>query len=283
MRLTPGGLQAALDRYRARFFRGEGHDNDHKTSVFARYLIRLVTYGIVTVGVLALIRSVSRVIFQGSGMETYLFIIWVLATLACIPFFMLIGKYANHIVLLWVTRFPFVLSRIDVNRFYNGVLALLLAGMGAVYLTVSWEFVKGLAQSWEVVAIVVLAAVLFRRRLLGASELLERLLDEVFGLATSEPNRQAVMTGEKASFLDGIMEPVVLAAGSLPLNRSIRELGLREKAGASVVAIYRDGKHISNPSPDTRLTCNDILIIIGNDDERRKAREVLLGKGDGPR
>jgi len=101
-------------------------------------------------------------------------------------------------------------------------------------------------------------------------------LDEVLGLATSEPNRQAAMIEEKMSFLHGVMEPISLSATVPSLGKTIRDLRLREQAGASVVAIYRNGKHISNPSPDTHLLLNDILIVIGDDEERNKAKAILL-------
>jgi len=109
-------------------------------------------------------------------------------------------------------------------------------------------------------------------------EKVEKTLDGVLGLATSEPTRKAILTMEQSAFIHGEMEPVALADNSPVLEKTIRSLRLREKTGVSIVAIYRDGKHISNPSPDLSFITHDILIVIGNTDERRKAKELLLEK-----
>jgi K+/H+ antiporter YhaU regulatory subunit KhtT len=108
---------------------------------------------------------------------------------------------------------------------------------------------------------------------------MEKLLDEIVGIASSEPTRRAAATMvEKFSFLAGVMEPVSLSNNSPALRKSIRSINLRERTGVSVVAIYRGGKHIANPSPDTTLLPNDILIIIGNIEERLRAKSILIGK-----
>lgn len=282
LRVTPKSFQTALDRYQARRLRKEGvGGQNQRTLVLSKYWIRLVVYSILIAGILSLIHLASGFILSTEGFRFYLFLIWVIAAFISLPFFILIGKYGNHILFLFITKFPRMLRIINVNLFYKSTLVLLFGIMGCAYLLMAKRFVQDLAQSWEVIGIIILVGILIRRQLSAVAEWMERLLDEVLGLATSEPNRQAAMIEEKISFLDGVMEPISLSASLSSLGKTIRDLRLREQTGASVVAIYREGKHISNPSPNTQLILNDILIVIGDEEDRRKVKAILLDENLG--
>jgi K+/H+ antiporter YhaU regulatory subunit KhtT len=50
---------------------------------------------------------------------------------------------------------------------------------------------------------------------------------------------------------------------------------LRERTGASIVAIYRDGKHIANPSPDLTFAANDVIILLGEEPQLAAAKGAL--------
>jgi TrkA domain protein len=56
---------------------------------------------------------------------------------------------------------------------------------------------------------------------------------------------------------------------------TIRDLQVREKTGASIIAIYRKGTHIANPAPTTVLLPNDIVMLLGNEEERQRAKALL--------
>jgi K+/H+ antiporter YhaU regulatory subunit KhtT len=43
-----------------------------------------------------------------------------------------------------------------------------------------------------------------------------------------------------------------------------------------VVAIYREGHHIANPSPDLELQEHDVLVLLGGKDELAAAKTILL-------
>ncbi len=47
-------------------------------------------------------------------------------------------------------------------------------------------------------------------------------------------------------------------------ERSIGELGVRARTGASVVAVKRDGETASNPSPDFRIRAGDRLLVLAS-------------------
>ena len=72
------------------------------------------------------------------------------------------------------------------------------------------------------------------------------------------------------------LPPASLAAGS-----TLRELDLRGRTGASVVALARDDKVLGNPGPDLVLRGGDVLYIWGDARQLAQARGVLE-RGAGP-
>ncbi len=69
----------------------------------------------------------------------------------------------------------------------------------------------------------------------------------------------------------------------LPLNESavncpIKNLGLRERTGVSIVAVYRDERAIINPPPDTVLMPGDVLLLMGNKEQLEAANHFLYAK-----
>jgi CPA2 family monovalent cation:H+ antiporter-2 len=55
----------------------------------------------------------------------------------------------------------------------------------------------------------------------------------------------------------------------------IRELEIRSRTGASVVAIERAGRRIVNPAPDEELQSGDMVFLLGEPDQCRAARALL--------
>jgi CPA2 family monovalent cation:H+ antiporter-2 len=63
---------------------------------------------------------------------------------------------------------------------------------------------------------------------------------------------------------DADLESVLISRNSPAAGKLIRELALRTKTGASVVAIDRPGASIINPGPDEELQAGDRLLLIGS-------------------
>ncbi|MBN1608464.1 MAG: cation:proton antiporter [Polyangiaceae bacterium] len=61
---------------------------------------------------------------------------------------------------------------------------------------------------------------------------------------------------------------VRLSVGSSLVNRSIGSIGIRKRAGASVVGVIRDEKLIANPDADFRFEVNDLVAVIGTEEAR---------------
>jgi len=56
-----------------------------------------------------------------------------------------------------------------------------------------------------------------------------------------------------------------IAAGSPAVGRTLRELDLRARTGATVLAILRDGAGVPTPSPDEVLRLADVLVLAGSE------------------
>ena len=71
------------------------------------------------------------------------------------------------------------------------------------------------------------------------------------------------------------LETVVVAGTSPCAGRLIRELELRARTGASIVAIERTGKTLVNPGPDDEVHAGDKLLLLGSLQQLAAARPLL--------
>jgi CPA2 family monovalent cation:H+ antiporter-2 len=62
---------------------------------------------------------------------------------------------------------------------------------------------------------------------------------------------------------------------SLACNRTLRELDLRNRTGATLIAVVRDRKPVTNPEADFRLQANDVLVLVGAHVQLTEARKLL--------
>jgi len=74
-----------------------------------------------------------------------------------------------------------------------------------------------------------------------------------------------------------------LGTNSSLAGRSLAEANLRARAGASVVAIMRDRELITNPEPGAILRANDLVGLVGDEDQLKAAQKILAMSGDGSR
>lgn len=69
---------------------------------------------------------------------------------------------------------------------------------------------------------------------------------------------------------------VTLAEGSPSAGRTLKDLDLRSRTGASVMGISRGRQIIGNPGPDFQLQVGDVVGILGSSEEVSAAREYLV-------
>jgi CPA2 family monovalent cation:H+ antiporter-2 len=73
----------------------------------------------------------------------------------------------------------------------------------------------------------------------------------------------------------GGMSTCSVPAGGTAVGRSLAELGLRAKTGATVLAIARDGANMAMPSPSEPLRAGDVLALAGPEESISAACELL--------
>ena len=113
-----------------------------------------------------------------------------------------------------------------------------------------------------------------------------------FAKGKTVPDEMIALTAEEAQHVGGIlsqtyfqaapdpstalvMKELTLEWQSLPsghpmTGKTIEELAVRKRTGATIVAVLRAGKAIINPEPGEQLRAEDTLMFIGNADQVKK-------------
>jgi TrkA domain protein len=66
--------------------------------------------------------------------------------------------------------------------------------------------------------------------------------------------------------------------GSPLAGRTIAESAVRERSGASIIAILRDGKAQPNPQPGDTVVPGDTLVVVGDREQVGRFRALLEGR-----
>ena len=66
-----------------------------------------------------------------------------------------------------------------------------------------------------------------------------------------------------ALFAGATVENIQIQPESPAVDKTLKELDIRNATGASVIAIVRDGNAVTNPGPDFKLQADDILVLFG--------------------
>jgi TrkA domain protein len=94
------------------------------------------------------------------------------------------------------------------------------------------------------------------------------ILSQTYFQPTPDPARELVMKGLTIEWL-------TLPAGHEMASRTISDLGVRKRTGATIIAILREGKTVINPDPAETLLPQDTLMVIGTDDQVRAFLSVF--------
>ncbi len=135
-----------------------------------------------------------------------------------------------------------------------------------------------LLPSWEVLVLLVVLAVItavvlraqFVRIYSRAHNTIRETLDR-----EHEPHHEQVTKPLPPLLADAELETVVIKPGSPAAGHTIRELALRTRTGASVVALQRSGQNTINPVADQQIVTGDELLLLGTRDQLRAAMELL--------
>lgn len=100
-----------------------------------------------------------------------------------------------------------------------------------------------------------------------------RKIAEIFDGTYFDPVPEDVET----VFEEARIRWVAVPASSPVVGGTIRKRDIRTKTGASIIAIQRGEKTISNPSPDTELRADDVLVVTGSADAHDALERLLEG------
>ena len=216
----------------------------------------------------------ARLVAYGVG-ETVALAILIAVALAFVMLFAFgIARRAMRLARLLAREvIPMLQSERDLGRAPRQALELTLElvallAVGLPVAAITQPFVPG--GGLVVLAVLVLVGVAARRSLTeldhhvhaGAELIVEVLARQGRDESSPRPlaDVKAVLPG-----LDAV--PIVLSPGSPAIGKSLAELDLRARSGASVLAIRRDGGGVVHPSPHEALRQGDVLALAGS--ERR--------------
>ena len=152
-------------------------------------------------------------------------------------------------------------------------------GLGVLIFSLS----APLLPSWEIliVLLVILACLTFLlwRSFVKVYSKAQIAIQETLA-STPLPHESAALAPLKSFLREAELQTFAIKPASPACGRLIRELELRTKTGASIVAIERNGVSLINPGPDEELQVNDQVLVLGNEAHLKKARAWLLGEND---
>ncbi|MBZ0269967.1 cation:proton antiporter [bacterium] len=104
--------------------------------------------------------------------------------------------------------------------------------------------------------------------------------DEAYGMLRAKNREERIAGTRVAEILEAALtETFLVTAGSPADGETLQSLDLRRRShGASVIAVVREGKPTTNPSPEMRLCANDNLVLVGSHAALEAAADLLGGE-----
>lgn len=174
-------------------------------------------------------------------------------------------------------------GRVDLARAPRAALAAMIRVIAVVliFAPVFALLSPFLPPSWLVGALVIVLLALlvsFWRRATDFEGHLKAGAEVIAAALSSAPqaNTSDSLHGVRAQ-LPGLGEPVSCAVSSTSaaVGRSLAELNLRGRTGATVLAIHRSGGDVVLPTADEKLAVGDVLALAGSSEAVHAARQVI--------
>jgi CPA2 family monovalent cation:H+ antiporter-2 len=103
----------------------------------------------------------------------------------------------------------------------------------------------------------------------------DELRDEGYALLQTPPG--VALDPWLAELLEQVSTEWVEVPAGFAEGRSIGDLALRKRTGASVLAVERGGVNTPNPGPELALRAGDRLLVFGGSEAIARLRELLAG------
>lgn len=188
-----------------------------------------------------------------------------------------LARLAGESVLPPDVSSPTSAARVAAHSLRTLVLLATLAGVGAPTVALLRPLAGGLYGAFGLALLVGGVALYWWRdasamavELRSGAERLTQLLAEQSGQEEPMPIRHSTLPPGLDSILALTVRPQSVAVG-----RTLSDINLRAKTGATVLAIQRDGNRVILPTGRERLEVADVLAISGSRDSVLEAQEVL--------
>jgi TrkA domain protein len=104
-----------------------------------------------------------------------------------------------------------------------------------------------------------------------------RAVGEIMSGSFADPAEVGAARGVREAFDDLAFDWVGLDPGSPGTERSIGDLAIRSRTGATVMSIVRGHGVIHDPAPEEVLRAGDRLVVAGRRDRLPEVRRLLAG------
>lgn len=213
---------------------------------------------------------------------------WTLAAVCCLPLLTAILRNLNVVVLIIAdSLFSGNAARHYMRgRLQNIVTTVSVVGLaiivGGIYLSAAAAYLPRGVALGAFILLIVLALLFFWKRIIHVNSRLEYLFMQSFNQRAREEEKV-----REASALDEIAQkypwPVhvkefVVPALSMACGLQIAGLRLREKTGATVIAISRNGLVLYGPEPTSRIFPLDRLYLFGDEKQNHAAAQLFSQK-----
>lgn len=202
-------------------------------------------------------------------------VLWLLAAVVALPGLIAAGRKLQALAML-------VAELASDHAAVRAVIAQLVlvggaVGMGLWVLLWSGTLLPAGPALGVVLLIVVALAVLFWRSFIQLHARAQVALRDTLSAAAVEPPEEDDAARVQRLFRDARLATVTITQSSPAANKLIRELELRSRTGATVVAIERGETSVINPGPDEELHPEDRVLLLGTPDQLRAATSLLGG------
>lgn len=176
-------------------------------------------------------------------------------------------------------------AKTTTDFFHNASRFFVILFTGLIFVSLVARIVPAFPWGVSIIILVLAAGALLLRSVNRVHEYMEKTIMGVFDNEKPLSPEEVRFTHDQIVDLIRTNYPLSFETQDflLPLmecgiNRTIKELDLRSKTGASVVGIYREEEIIANPSADTKLLPGDVLLLIGDDEQIKTAVQYLNGR-----
>lgn len=218
--------------------------------------------------------------------------VWVVAAGVCLPFLSAIIRNLDVLIQLVTatvfqsSRDPQLLSGRMANLFHTLMLSIVMILFGGIYLSAASPFFPSGLTLGLFILVGCVALVIFWKSIITINSRMEYLFLQSFEEQTVENEeqlRQATLRelAHKHAW-EMEVEAVPIEEDSVSCGKLLRELQLRNKTGASIVAISRGHYTHYDPSPEVPLFAGDRLVLMGSNHQLDNARRALATKASFP-